>query len=121
MCVALRTRAEPSRRWIDVCALDDIVPETGVCALVGVRQIALVRAGGEVYAIDNYDPFSNAFVLARGIVGDKGGVPTIASPIYKQRFGLRDGVCLDEPTVTVRVYPVRVRAGRVEILEPPHA
>jgi len=103
--------------WADVCALDDIVPDTGVCALVGGRQIAVVRvgAGERVYAIDNFDPFSKAFVLSRGIVGDKGGVAKIASPIYKHAFALESGQSLDDPTVRLRVYPVRVRDGRVEV------
>jgi len=103
--------------WRAVCALDDIVPNTGVCALVGRQQIAVVRVGpaDDVYAIANFDPFSEAFVLARGIVGDRGGVPKIASPIYKQSFDLRTGVCLDDPTVTVPVWPARVRDGQVEV------
>ncbi|WP_437296297.1 nitrite reductase small subunit NirD [Sorangium sp. So ce426] len=103
--------------WIDVCGVEDIIPNTGVCALVGKRQIALVRVGEgeEVYAISNFDPFSKAFVLSRGIVGDKGGVPKIASPIYKQNFDLRSGQCLDDPGVSIPVYPLRVRGGRVEI------
>lgn len=104
--------------WIDVCALDDILPNTGVCALIGKRQIAVVRVGdaGEVYAISNFDPFSKAFVISRGIVGDRGGVPKIASPIFKQNFDLRTGQCLDDPTVTVPAYAARVIEGRVEIL-----
>jgi nitrite reductase (NADH) small subunit len=103
--------------WVAVCALDDIVPDTAVCALVGGRQVAVARvgAGDEVYAIGNFDPFSKAFVLARGIVGDKEGVPKIASPIYKQCFDLRTGRCLDDPAVAVPAYPARVRAGRVEV------
>ncbi|WP_437796940.1 nitrite reductase small subunit NirD [Sorangium sp. So ce693] len=104
--------------WVDVCGVEDIIPNTGVCALVGKRQIALVRVGEgeeEIYAISNFDPFSKAFVLSRGIVGDKGGVPKIASPIYKQSFDLRSGQCLDDPGVSIPVYPIRVRAGRVEI------
>jgi nitrite reductase (NADH) small subunit len=106
-------------RYVDVCALDDICADTGVCALVGRRQIAIVRVGdGErVYAIDNFDPFAKAFVLSRGIVGDKAGVPMIASPIYKQRFDLRNGQCLDDPRVRIAVYAVRVRDGRVAVLE----
>jgi nitrite reductase (NADH) small subunit len=116
MCVARRVRSTPAQ-WIDVCALDDIVPDTGVCALVGARQIALVRVGDTVYAVDNFDPFSKAYVLSRGIVGDKGGVPKIASPIYKQTFDLVTGVCLDDPSVSVAVYTVRVRDGRVELLD----
>jgi nitrite reductase (NADH) small subunit len=57
-------------------------------------------------------------VLSRGIVGDRGGVPMIASPIYKQAFDLRSGVCLDNPSVAIRSYAVRERDGRVELLEP---
>ena len=58
-----------------------------------------------LFAIGNFDPFSKAFVLCRGIVGDKGGVPKIASPIYKQTFDLRTGQCLEDPRV--RVPPTR--------------
>jgi nitrite reductase (NADH) small subunit len=103
--------------WHPVCDLADIVPDTGVCALIGDEQIAIVRVGeGEdVYAISNFDPFSEAFVLARGIVGDKGGIAKIASPIYKQNFDLRTGQCLDDAAVVIPVWPARVRAGRVEI------
>jgi nitrite reductase (NADH) small subunit len=107
----------PEGAWLSVCALDDIVPNTGVCALVRGLQIALVRVGfGEdVYAISSFDPFSDAFVLARGIVGDKAGVAKIASPLYKQSFDLRTGRCLDDPSVSVPVWPARVRQGQVEV------
>ena len=111
----MRIRAE--NPWVDVCALDEIVPETGVCALLRGRQIAVVRARESIYAVDNYDPFSDAYVISRGIVGDKGGVPKIASPIYKQSFDLRTGICLDDPSVSIAVYTVRVRDGRVELAD----
>jgi nitrite reductase (NADH) small subunit len=103
--------------WVDVCALDDITPDTGVAALVGGRQIALVRVGdgGDVYALDNFDPFSRAFVIARGIVGDRGGVPKIASPIFKQSFDLRTGQCLDDPAVRLASHLVRVEGGRISV------
>ncbi len=104
--------------WTPVCALEDIMPDTGVCALVGGRQIAIVRVGqGDMlYAISNFDPFSRAMVLARGIVGDRGGMPKITSPIYKQGFDLRSGQCLDEPSIVIPVYAVRVQGGVVEVL-----
>ena len=107
----------PEARWLDVCALEDIVPQTGVCALLGRKQVAIFRVGkGEqIYALSNFDPFSKAFVLSRGIVGDRAGVPKVASPVYKQSFELRTGQCLDDPSVSVRSYPVRVRQGRVEV------
>jgi nitrite reductase (NADH) small subunit len=103
--------------WVRVCVLDDIIPNTGVCALVGKRQVAVVRVGegSDVYAISNFDPFSKAFVLSRGIVGDRQGVPKIASPIYKQSFDLRSGICLDDPTVSLPIFPARVLDGVVEI------
>jgi nitrite reductase (NADH) small subunit len=103
-------RSSVAMPWIPVCSLDEIVPNTGVCALVGRRQIAVVRVGEgrDLYAIGNFDPFSKAFVLSRGIVGDRQGVPKIASPIYKQSFDLRTGVCLDDTTVSVPTYPVRI-------------
>ena len=79
--------------WLDVCALEDVTPDTGVAALLDGRQVAIVRVGdgAEVYAVDNFDPFSRAFVIARGIVGDRQGIPKIASPIFKQSFDLRTG------------------------------
>jgi nitrite reductase (NADH) small subunit len=103
--------------WTDVCALDDILPDTGVCALIRSRQVAVFRIGDgdQVYAIANFDPFSKAMVLSRAIVGDRNGIPKIASPIYKQNFALATGQCLDDPTVSIPTYAARVRNGRVEI------
>lgn len=112
------TRSEGTTQgWVEVCGVEDIIPNTGVCALVGKRQVAVVRVGEgeEIYAISNFDPFSKAFVISRGIVGDKGGIPKIASPIYKQSFDLRTGQCLDDPGVRIPVYPARIRGGRVEV------
>jgi NAD(P)H-dependent nitrite reductase small subunit len=102
--------------WVEVCPLDRIVPDTGVCALVGGVQVAVFRlADGSLFALGNHDPFSDANVLARGIVGDTAGVPVVASPVYKQRFDLRTGVCVDDEDVVVPSYPVRVEGGVVQV------
>jgi nitrite reductase (NADH) small subunit len=120
---AAAVQLEEALDWLDVCALDDITPDTGVAALLGGRQIAIVRVGegDEVYAVDNFDPFSRAFVIARGIVGDRGGVPKIASPIFKQSFDLRTGQCLDDPVVRLTSYAVRIVGGRIQLAPPAHA
>ena len=111
---------ETAGDWVDVCALDDITPNTGACALVGGRQVAVVRYGTEdVYALDNFDPFSKAFVISRGIVGDKAGAPKIASPIFKQTFDLRTGQCFDSAAVCLPTFPARVRDGRIEVAATP--
>lgn len=109
--------------WEEVCGLEEILPASGVCALVAGRQVALVRTSvpDAVYAIGNFDPFSKAFVLSRGIVGDRGGVPKIASPIYKQSFDLRTGQCLDDPRVRVPTYEVRIERGRILVSREPRS
>jgi nitrite reductase (NADH) small subunit len=102
--------------WHDICPIDYVLPGTGAAALVQGEQIAIVRTyEGRLAALSNFDPFSKAFVIARGIVGDRAGVPKIASPIYKQSFSLETGQCLDDPTVRLTVYPIRVYAGRIQV------
>jgi len=70
---------------------------------------------GALYAIGNQDPFTGAFVLSRGIVGTRGDIPTVASPLHKQVFDLRTGTCLDDGESSVPVFAVRERAGQVEV------
>ena len=105
--------------WVDVCPLEKLIPGRGVCALVAGLQVAVFRiAGEEVYAISNFDPFSRAFVLSRGIVGSKAERLKVASPIYKQNFDLDTGVCLDDAMVSVRTFEVRVLDGIVQVAAP---
>lgn len=99
--------------WVAVCALEDIQPEAGVCALIDGRQIAIFRLGEALYALDNFDPASEANVLSRGIVGDLRGELVVASPIYKHHYSLATGRCLENATRSVNVYAVRVTAGEV--------
>lgn len=103
--------------WLAVCESSAVPPEQGVAVLIGEQQIALFRtADGELYALGNRDPVSGAQVLSRGIVGSRGAAPTVTSPMYKQVFGLRTGRCLDDATLAVPTYPVRVVGDRIEIL-----
>ena len=107
------------RTWVDVCDYDDLPVERGVRVLVGEAHVAVFRTyDGAVHAIDAIDPFCGASVLARGIVGSRGEDPFVASPMYKQRFDLRTGCCLDDVSVRVSVYPVEVRGGTVRVGSP---
>jgi nitrite reductase (NADH) small subunit len=102
--------------WTTICPYDRLPVERGICALDGAEQVALFRTGDDaVYAVGNRDPFSGAMVLSRGIVGSRGDLPTVASPMHKQVFDLRTGRCLDDESVSIPVYDVRVTAGQVEI------
>jgi len=107
---------QTSASWMPVCALDDIVPNTGVCALVNGEQVAVFHVAdgeGGVFAIDNFDPGSRAAVLSRGLIGSLGKRIVVASPIYKHHFDLRTGECLEAPENSVSAYPVRVEGGKV--------
>ena len=103
--------------WTTVCAFDALLPDVGVRALVGGTQVAVFRLAQPdgVFAIDAFDPFSNAPVLSRGIVGDVKGQLVVASPIYKQHFNLQTGRCLEDESVAVRTFPVRVVDGHVQV------
>ena len=104
--------------WLPVCPIDDILPDTGVCALLGDTEIAVFRIDDRIFALANVDPFSGAGVLSRGILGDRAGVLKVASPMYKQSFCLATGRCLDDDDVAVPAYRTRIRAGVVEVEAP---
>lgn len=113
--------AMSNENWVEVCRLADLPHNAGVAARVAGRQVALFHLPAEapaVYALDNWDPLGSAAVLARGIVGDLGGAPVVASPLYKQHFRLADGQCLEDPAVQVMAYPVRVDVDRVWVAMP---
>ncbi|WP_291363358.1 nitrite reductase large subunit NirB [Acetobacter sp. UBA5411] len=112
--------AGPSH-WTALCGQDDLVENSGVVAWHDGSQIALFympateNTSARVYAIDNHDPFSNANVIGRGIMGDLKGQLVVASPLYKQHFRLEDGQCLEDPTVRLRTWDARLENGKVEI------
>ncbi|MCX5523919.1 nitrite reductase small subunit NirD [Streptomyces bobili] len=105
----LKVQLQLGEDWFTVCDLSLLVPGRGVAALLpDGRQVALFRdRAGELYAVDNRDPFSGAAVLSRGLTGSVQGRPFVASPLLKQRFDLRSGQCLDDDTVSVATYEVR--------------
>ena len=97
-----------------VCAVDDILPDTGVAARIGDCHVAVFRVGTDrFHAIDNVDPRSGAGVLARGLVGNLGDRLVVASPLYKNHFDLNTGECLEAPEQSVRAHAVQVQDGRV--------
>jgi len=96
--------------WRRVCPASELEVERGRAALIDDVQVALfLLRDGTVHAVSNHDPYSDAHVISRGIVGSRGDAPTVASPMYKQVFDLRTGTCLDpqgkEPA-HLRVWPV---------------
>jgi nitrite reductase (NADH) small subunit len=101
--------------WVRVCHLDDLERERGRAALIDGEQVALFRTHEDrLHAVQQWDPYSGAHVISRGIVGTRGDIPTVASPMYKQVFDLRTGACVDtqgKEAHTLRVWPAAVDAN----------
>ncbi len=105
--------------WTTVCPAARVRLDRGVAALVDSAPVAIfrlspVRVGDpeEWRAVSHIDPATGAPVMARGLVGSVGSdlivIPTVASPLHKQRFNLRTGYCLDDDTLRLAIYEVRI-------------
>ncbi len=114
--------SENNTAWQKVCTKDDLVAFSGIAAWLetaeGSAQVAIfylpgLGQGDELFALDHHDPFSNANVIARGIVGDLKGAAVVASPIYKQHFRLEDGQCLEDEGVKLRTWKVEFKGDEV--------
>jgi len=106
------------KQWQTICHKDDLVTHSGVCALLdNDQQVALFKINeDEVYALSNWDPAGNANVLYRGIIGDNDGDFFVASPLYKQRFLLNTGKCLDDDALAVNNYDTRIYDDHLQVL-----
>lgn len=104
-------------QWVTICQIDDIIPATGVCALLGQEQVAVFRPYHDerLFAISNIDPFFEASVLSRGIIAEHENELWVASPLKKQRFRLRDGLCMEDGSHSVAHFDVRVKDGLVQL------
>ncbi len=104
-------------QWIDICGKEDLQPDSGICALVEDKQVAIfyLPKQQQLYAIDNYDPFSKANLLSRGLIGDIKGEPMVASPLHKHHYSLKTGKCFDDEDLNVDTYGIRLENNRVEI------
>lgn len=102
------------RQLIQVCTLDDLEENWGEAALINGHQYAVFRhRGGGVFITDHADPKSGALVIARGILGEKGGVPTVTSPLYKEEYSLETGECVSGADLVLPVYEVVLKDGAV--------
>jgi len=108
------------QQWFDICNIDDILPSMGRCALFNEQQVAIFRvvdqSGKEqFFAIDNFCPFSESNTLSRGLTGSITDKIVVASPLYKQHFDLTTGICLEDESVSVNTYPVRLNGSTVQL------
>jgi len=116
----VRTDAARSVTSIPLAALS---AEQGAAVLLpdGTPAAVFLLHDGSVHAVGNIDPFYGAPVICHGIVGDRSGVPTVASPLGKQVFSLCTGRCLDLPDVQLPVFEVTARDGVIRLSIPGNA
>jgi nitrite reductase (NADH) small subunit len=99
--------------FVQVCAVSDLIPGSGVTALVKEQQIALFYIGQQVYATGNQDPIRESNVMSRGMTGDADGELYVASPLHKERYSLISGECLDNKDYSIPVYPSKIENEQV--------
>lgn len=105
-------------KWTDICHIDDILLNMGRCALLNGEQIAIFRVNEneeKFYAVNNHCPFSEVNNLSRGIVGSLGDKTVVAAPLYKQHFDLATGQCIEDESVSIKTYSVRIEGDTVQL------
>lgn len=104
-------------QWKTVCKQEDLIPDVGIAAMFEGQQVAIFympKTEQKVFAIANWDPISQANVLARGLLGSQGNTLVVASPLYKQHFDLQTGQCLEED-IRIPCWPAQLIDGEVKL------
>ena len=99
------------QRWHDVGGVDEIAP--GSFGIVETDEViaAVFNIDGEFWAIEDVCSHDGA-ELAGGPVDDH----QVICPRHGARFCLKTGKALTPPAYEdIRIFPVRVREGRVEV------
>jgi nitrite reductase (NADH) small subunit len=93
-----------------VCRVQDVVEGEGKTVSVNNKLIAVFRAHGQYFAIDDMCPHMGAS-LSGGYL--KEGIVTC--PWHAWRFRLADGAWADNPRIKIGCYPVRVVQDEIQI------
>ncbi|HZZ71228.1 MAG TPA: nitrite reductase large subunit NirB [Pirellulales bacterium] len=114
---------EANRSWVKVGVVGDFPQDGGSAIKYGKSQLAVFNfsSRGQWYATQNRCPHKQAFVLARGIVGDQQGIPKVACPLHKKSYALDSGACLSGEDYSIRTFAVKVEGADVFLELPPES
>ena len=103
--------------WTKICDHNNLINNTGICAKHDEQQVAIFycKRSESVYAVSNFDPVGKAQVMSRGIMGSTKGDTYVASPLFKQRYNLSTGICIDDPTLSLQTFDVRIADNEVQL------
>ena len=116
------TRPAPTRRrptpleWIDICAVDDLDADRGVCALVDGEPVAIFRCSpwDELFAIGNIDPYSARLGAVAGHRRlDRRPRRSSCRRSSRTASTCAPGASIDDPAVSVATLPGPRRARAV--------
>jgi 3-phenylpropionate/trans-cinnamate dioxygenase ferredoxin component len=96
-------------KWIDAGPTADLHDGEAISIPVGRRMIAVVRSGGEYFAIEDVCTHDGAELTGGDIEGTE-----IICPRHGARFCLRTGQALSPPAYEpVRVFETKITDGRL--------
>ncbi len=101
--------------WIDVAPEEDFVPGGFKTVEADGQLLAVFRLDDGYYAIEDVCTHDGGELTGGEIEGD-----CIACPRHGARFNIKTGAVLSPPAYEdVRVFPVRVVEGRVQVADEP--
>ena len=96
-------------KWIDAGPTADLHDGEAISIPVGRRMIAVVRSGGEYFAIEDVCTHDGAELTGGDVEGTE-----IICPRHGARFCLRTGQALSPPAYEpVRVFETKISDGRL--------
>ena len=103
--------------WTKICDHKSLMNNSGICAKFDDQQVAIFycKRSDNVYAVSNFDPVGKAQVMSRGIMGSTKGVTYVASPLYKERYDLATGICIDKPELSLTTFDVRISDNEIQL------
>jgi 3-phenylpropionate/trans-cinnamate dioxygenase ferredoxin subunit len=98
-------------KWVDAGPTADLQDGQAVSIPVGRRLVAVVRSGGEYFAIEDICTHDGAELTGGAVEGTE-----IICPRHGARFCLRTGEALTPPAYEpVRVFETKIADGRLWI------
>jgi chlorite dismutase len=101
--------------WLPVAQEDELAPESSRLVYYGTQQVALFRANGGLYALNNRCPHARG-PLCEGTLSENGHGPAVRCPWHEAHFSLETGEVIDGPSPrAVETFRVKVEDGTVFI------